>query len=66
MTTTGKILKSHGFDTLDEFSKLVDVPVSTLKDWRQARPKRFNILIAGAKAIQREEFLKAFFEKTRE
>ena len=65
MTTTGKILKSHGFKTLDEFSKLVDVPVSTLKDWRQARPKRFKVLIAGAKAVQREELLKTAFEKNR-
>ncbi len=46
--TTAQIIKSNGFKSLAQFSKIVDVPVSTLKDWRKNRPVTFGILIAGA------------------
>lgn len=50
--TTSEYIKSRGFKSLAAFSKFVDVPVSTLKDWRRNKPRTFEVLIAGAIAIK--------------
>lgn len=41
-------LKKHGFKSLKEFSEIVGVVETTLRDWYKKKPRLFHILVLGA------------------
>ena len=46
-------VKSYGFVSLAELSRLADIPVRTLQHWYKTRPIRFRTICEGARVIHR-------------
>ena len=58
MTTLSAFCKSNGFKSATDFSRVVDVPVSTLYDWRKSRPQLFSLIVDGIRYRKLKEELK--------